>query len=101
MLLGNSWPPKTSLLTSFLNDWNLINFLSKFRPKKTEKVPQKTEKTRKKTEKSRKKPKKTEKTERYRKFQIWDWFFSGFFFGFFFGFFGLQPPQMDNLSKMQ
>ena len=26
------------------------------------------------------------KTERYRKFQIWDWFFSGFFL-FFFGFF--------------
>ena len=26
------------------------------------------------------------KTDRYRKFQIWDWFFSVFFFGFF-GFF--------------
>ena len=30
------------------------------------------------------------KTERYRKFQIWDWFFFGFFFWFFSVFFGFS-----------
>ena len=65
MLLGSSWPPKTTLLTQFLNGWN---FLSKFRPKKTEKVPRK---------KNRKKPNTT----------------ANFKFGTgFFRFFQLQPP---------
>ena len=49
-----------------------------------------TEKDRKSTTKNRKKPKNTEKTECYRKFQIWDWFFS-VFFSVFSVFFGLQP----------
>ena len=68
MLLGSSWPPKTTLLTQFLNGWNS---LSNFRPKKPKKYH---EKNRKKTPK---------KTERYCKFRIWDWFFR---------FFQLQPP---------
>ena len=59
--------------------------------KKYHKKPKKTKKYRKKTEKTEKKPKKaekTEKTERYRKFKIWDCFFS-VFFGFFLG---CNPP---------
>ena len=47
-----------------------LEFLVEVQTEKTEKVPQKTEK----------------KTEGYRKFQIWDWFFR------FYRFFGLQPP---------
>ena len=56
--------------------------------KSTTKNRKKTEKYR-KTGKNRKIPTKTEKTERYHKFQIWDWFFPVFF-----RFFGLQPPHI-------
>ena len=52
------------------------------KPKKYHKKPKNTEKNRKSRKIPKKKPK---KTERYRKFQIWDWFFSVFF--------GLQPPH--------
>ena len=39
------------------------------------------------------------KTERYLKFQIWDWFFS-FFFSVFFGFFSVFPfwPILTGLT---
>ena len=53
---------------------------------KNRKIPKKTEK---KTKKSRKIPK---KTERYRKFQIWDWFFSVFL--------GCNPPPPLGCEKM-
>ena len=35
-----------------------------------------------------------QKTERYRKFQIWDWFFFGFFFRFFFWVASCNPPLL-------
>ena len=61
------------------------------KPKKYHKKPKNPKNTEKKPKKNRKKPKNTEKkpkkTERYRKFQIWDWFFSVFF-----GFFWVATP---------
>ena len=73
------------LIVDMIFEW--VEFLSKFRPKKTEKVCHKNRKT----EKYQK------KTERYRKFQIWNWLFSVFSFFWV----ATHPPPPPKTAKIR